>query len=705
MKQGIALLILLILALVPLLASAAPFSPAQLKISAMPYVQYGFDGSPVSIPLTLEGGPATAILALFTRDRGASISNVRSGNLGWHYVNGIDTCFYLSPPHSYPMGMNTVTWSGKDNDGRVVPAGNYTYYLWGFSEESSPGKAAGGIRFTRFDLSHIQTRGPDGKPLANPVLHDAPRVPSGVGVQPIVRTKWVIGGDPSDLSLSETTAYAGWAEHSRLALDSSNHSLFFVRTEMEQGFEIRKFKWIPNGNAELQTDWGNGGSVIFDLQFVSKPVKAETTLSMVSDQPYSGPVTNGNGSLFFTETWINIMPSDGSASLFCGGIVRMDEQDGSIQRFFTPSPTPMGASWKFSGIGSLIFGTDMLFSNSPSSCLTAMIDPSDENATDCVRWINGNGDFIGDKNFEPDSPNPWQCTDASRSPIFGPISADIDHFSLFPVENLGNHSFGLFLPDGTGAGYFTLPGMENGSVRGLHVVDTGSAFDGVYYGGVTSESDSSGVLYTGYDVCKGIITSYADNFGPPVYFTFNQSSEPLKPGIVFTIAWEYYWQEPTNEKVRIDVSFDNCQTWTVLADSLSSKGKLEWTVPAVSSSACWFALTGVSQDEPWSTRGPFTIDHPVHAADDAPGVFRLHPNSPNPFNPSTTISFTLPSPGYISLTVYDITGRKVAELARGFQNAGRHTVVWNAESCASGVYFCVLKAGKATETRKMLLMR
>ncbi len=80
-------------------------------------------------------------------------------------------------------------------------------------------------------------------------------------------------------------------------------------------------------------------------------------------------------------------------------------------------------------------------------------------------------------------------------------------------------------------------------------------------------------------------------------------------------------------------------------------------------------------------------------------------NYPNPFNPFTTIAYTLPASGAVSLTVFDITGQKVAELARGNQSAGAHTVVWNAKGFASGVYFCTLRAGKAVETRKLLLVR
>jgi hypothetical protein len=70
-----------------------------------------------------------------------------------------------------------------------------------------------------------------------------------------------------------------------------------------------------------------------------------------------------------------------------------------------------------------------------------------------------------------------------------------------------------------------------------------------------------------------------------------------------------------------------------------------------------------------------------------PSSFVLHENFPNPFNPSTTIRFDLPEPSQVSLAIYDILGRKVAELENGMKDAGYHSTTWNASAVASGVYF------------------
>ncbi len=85
--------------------------------------------------------------------------------------------------------------------------------------------------------------------------------------------------------------------------------------------------------------------------------------------------------------------------------------------------------------------------------------------------------------------------------------------------------------------------------------------------------------------------------------------------------------------------------------------------------------------------------------------FQLHQNYPNPFNPSTTIEYDLPQSGNIRLTVYDVSGRKVSELVRGFQTAGKHKVTFHAQNRGSGVYLYQLEAPGVLETRKMLLIK
>lgn len=88
-----------------------------------------------------------------------------------------------------------------------------------------------------------------------------------------------------------------------------------------------------------------------------------------------------------------------------------------------------------------------------------------------------------------------------------------------------------------------------------------------------------------------------------------------------------------------------------------------------------------------------------------PYTFELGANYPNPFNPSTTIPFTLPEAGHVSLRVYNQLGQEVAQLVNDYRTAGQHEVTWDASRFASGTYLCVLKAGAHTQTRRMLLVK
>ncbi|MER3523182.1 MAG: hypothetical protein C4326_03745 [Ignavibacteria bacterium] len=80
-------------------------------------------------------------------------------------------------------------------------------------------------------------------------------------------------------------------------------------------------------------------------------------------------------------------------------------------------------------------------------------------------------------------------------------------------------------------------------------------------------------------------------------------------------------------------------------------------------------------------------------------------NYPNPFNPRTTIKFTLGMFDYTSLRVYDVLGREVASLVDQVMQPGTYEVQWNASGLSGGVYLCRLQSGSFIKTRKLLLLR
>ena len=109
--------------------------------------------------------------------------------------------------------------------------------------------------------------------------------------------------------------------------------------------------------------------------------------------------------------------------------------------------------------------------------------------------------------------------------------------------------------------------------------------------------------------------------------------------------------------------------------------------------------------------GPITD---VRSAQELPARFVVHPNYPNPFNPSTVVSFEVPAAAEVAVVVYDILGREVVRLFDGLCAAGFHRVVWDTRatpglSASSGVYYVRVTAAAGgsvvSESRSMLLIK
>jgi hypothetical protein len=90
---------------------------------------------------------------------------------------------------------------------------------------------------------------------------------------------------------------------------------------------------------------------------------------------------------------------------------------------------------------------------------------------------------------------------------------------------------------------------------------------------------------------------------------------------------------------------------------------------------------------------------------DAPSATALLGNYPNPFNPSTSISYQLSTAGNVSLIVYDVLGRNVATLVDGIQQAGLHQVNFNGSNMASGMYYYRLIAGSFSDVKRLMLVK
>jgi len=107
----------------------------------------------------------------------------------------------------------------------------------------------------------------------------------------------------------------------------------------------------------------------------------------------------------------------------------------------------------------------------------------------------------------------------------------------------------------------------------------------------------------------------------------------------------------------------------------------------------------------WRKLSTWELLTPVQDNKLRPLRYSLSPNYPNPFNPSTQIRFTLPQAADVTVKIYNILGEQIATLADELQQPGEHTIIWNASSIPSGVYFYRLTAGRFIKTKKMVLMK
>ena len=121
-----------------------------------------------------------------------------------------------------------------------------------------------------------------------------------------------------------------------------------------------------------------------------------------------------------------------------------------------------------------------------------------------------------------------------------------------------------------------------------------------------------------------------------------------------------------------------------------------------------FFLTGTGQLTPIEKGGSFflikTTTNPV------PDTYALHQNYPNPFNPITTLRYDLPEQSFVTLTIFDILGRKITQLVNTTQNLGFKSVLWDGTDrmgrpVGAGVYIYQINAGDFIKTKKMVLLK
>ncbi len=169
------------------------------------------------------------------------------------------------------------------------------------------------------------------------------------------------------------------------------------------------------------------------------------------------------------------------------------------------------------------------------------------------------------------------------------------------------------------------------------------------------------------------------------------------------------------EAKNVSVTFNHLPTWLIFKSSTAllkdvsanSSGDAEFTF-SVDKKALLGKDTALTATISTSNGQTWTKNITVEVA--APTDYKLYNNFPNPFNPSTKIAFDLPKASHVKLSIYDIVGREVAQVADADYPAGYTELTWNGinkngVTVSSGVYFYRVSTGSWSQAKKMLMLK
>ena len=106
----------------------------------------------------------------------------------------------------------------------------------------------------------------------------------------------------------------------------------------------------------------------------------------------------------------------------------------------------------------------------------------------------------------------------------------------------------------------------------------------------------------------------------------------------------------------------------------------------------------------WNNQSNFIVENLTQELI-LPNHYSLSSPYPNPFNPITNISFSVPIESHIKILVYDIQGRLIQEILNNLMEPGIHNIKWSANNYASGIYFINMVSGDFSTTQKITLLK
>lgn len=306
--------------------------------------------------------------------------------------------------------------------------------------------------------------------------------------------------------------------------------------------------------------------------------------------------------------------------------------------------------------------------------------------------------FTGDKNLTFSGANP------STNPVKNPTVTDKNGVpSDFGLPTLITFNNGISTVSGNSNGVMTLYHAETANITVTQGPVTTTGSDRLT---VTVTSDT----YTILPPTNVVASDVPNDQGHAISLTWKVSPSETGGGV----NWYRIMRSRTNTfttpiPITKFTSVDSLNAWelkaTILIDSVKA---------GATSYIDHVPFNGVGYYYWLQAEGNGVASKIVAASFPAkivsvPEEYTLSQNYPNPFNPLTTIQYSLEKAGIVTLKVYSNNGQEVATLVNGYQNAGRHTVTFNAfkgiHNLGSGVYFYRLESGSFVSMKKFVFMK
>ena len=176
-------------------------------------------------------------------------------------------------------------------------------------------------------------------------------------------------------------------------------------------------------------------------------------------------------------------------------------------------------------------------------------------------------------------------------------------------------------------------------------------------------------------------------------------------------TYQVEWTSENVDFVKMFLTTDNGFSWELFAENVtSSDGSYDFDVPIITSNQCKIKIVDESNDLTFDeSDSVFTIDIFVsvedYFGDGIPTEYNLNQNFPNPFNPTTTISYSIPKEGLVTIKIYNAIGEEVVTVVNEIKQVGNYEIQFNAAALPSGIYFYRIQAGSFVETKKMILLK